>query len=111
MNKLGSLLLALLTCSFMGTSLFADAATGQKFYLDQLSVCKKDGLSDGGKFTTKLDRMTWEELKDDGKLVGKWKEICPSAASKFDSLSANDKENLYDFCWQFASDGDVPSCG
>lgn len=111
MNKVNALLLGLLTCGFMSTSLFADGAEGQKFYLKELNICKKDGLSDGGKFTTKLDRDTWENLKEDGKLVTKWKEICPSASAKFDTLSVSEQDNLYDFCWQFASDGDVPSCG
>ena len=112
MKKTGSLLLsAFVAATFTSSTLMADAAAGQKLYLNQLKVCEKDGVANGGKFSTKHDRDTWENMKEDGKLVGEWKSICPSGASKFDALNDADKANLYDFCWQFAADGDVPSCG
>lgn len=112
MRKTSSLLLsALVLGSVLTTSAMADAKQGQKYYLKNLKACQKDGLKTGANFAAKHDRDGWAEAKEDGKLLDAWKEVCPSGAAKFDKMKDKDIENLYDFCWQYASDGDVPSCG
>ena len=112
MKKTTSLLLAAMVAgSLFATNAMADAKAGQKYYLKKLKVCEKDGLKTGGNFATKHDRDTWAEKKDGGELVDAWKEICPSGDAKFDKMKPADIQDLYDFCWQYASDGDVPSCG
>jgi hypothetical protein len=89
----------------------ADAKKGQKFYLKKLKVCKKDGLKNGAVFATKHDRKTWASLKKSGTLMDEWKTICPSGVKKFGKMKEKHINNLYDFVWKYASDGDVPSCG
>jgi len=112
MKKATSLLLAaLVAASAFTTVASADAKKGQKYYLKKLKVCKKDGLKTGANFAAKNDRDTWATLKEDGELVDAWKELCPSGASKIGKMKQKDIDDLYDFCWQYASDGDVPSCG
>jgi hypothetical protein len=112
MKKTTSLLLAALVAgSVFSTSAMADAKKGQKFYLKKLKVCKEDGLKTGANFATKHNRAEWATMKDSGKLVDGWKALCPSGADKIDKMKDKDIENLYDFVWKYASDGDVPSCG
>ncbi|MDD2789879.1 MAG: cytochrome C [Sulfurimonas sp.] len=112
MTKTTSLLLAAMVAgSLFATNAMADAKAGQKYYLKKLKACKKDGVTNGGNFAAKHDRDTWAEKKESGELLGAWKEICPSGESKIDKMKPEDITDLYDFCWQYASDGDVPSCG
>ncbi|DAB30009.1 MAG TPA: cytochrome C [Sulfurimonas sp. UBA12504] len=112
MKKTTSLLLAAtLAGSLFATNAMADAKAGQKYYLKKLKDSKKDGIANGGNFATKHDRDTWAEKKESGELLNAWKEICPSGEKKFDKMKEGDVTDLYDFCWQYASDGDVPSCG
>lgn len=112
MRKLLSIILAaVLAMSIFTTVASADAKKGQKYYLKKLKVCKKDGLKNGAIFAAKNDRATWASLKESGKLVDAWKELCPSGVKKFDKMKPKHIENVYDFVWKFASDGEVPSCG
>ncbi len=112
MKKVTSLLLtALVASSVFTTTAMADAKKGQKYYLKKLKVCKKDGLKTGANFAASHDRDTWATFKEDGELLDAWKEICPSGEKKIDKMKQKDIDDLYDFCWQYASDGDVPSCG
>lgn len=112
MKKTTSLLLAALVAgSVFSTSAMADAKHGQKFYLKKLKVCKQDGLKTGADFATKHTRAEWAAMKESGKLLDGWKEICPSGTKKLERMREKDVTNLYDFVWQYASDGDVPSCG
>ena len=112
MRKSTSLLLAAMVAgSVFSTSAMADAKKGQKYYLKKLKVCKKDGLKNGAVFATKHDRKSWEELKAADKLMSEWKTICPSGVKKFDKMKEKHINNLYDFVWKYASDGETPSCG
>ncbi|MBU1657999.1 cytochrome C [bacterium] len=112
MKKMTSLLLsAIVAGSVFTTAAMADAKSGQKYYLKKLKVCQKDGLKTGANFAAKNDRSTWAELKEGGELLNAWQEICPSGAKKIEKMKQKDIDDLYDFCWQYASDGDVPSCG
>ena len=111
MKKSTLLLAALVAGTMLTTSAMADAKHGQKFYLKKLKVCKKDGLKNGAVFATKHDRKGWASLKDSDKLQDEWKTICPHGVKKISKMKAKDINNLYDFVWKYASDGEVPSCG
>ena len=112
MKKGTSLLLAALVASSMfSTTAMADPKKGQKFYLKKLKACKKDGLKTGHSFALKNDRASWAKLEADGKLKEAWIENCPHGAKKIKKMKAKHIKNLYDFCYKYASDGDVPSCG
>ncbi len=106
-----SLFVTFVASLILTTTVMADAAKGQKYYLKNLKECQKDGLKNGANFAAKNDRDTWTDLKTNNKLVEQWKEICPSGAKKIEKMKAKEMEDLFDFCWQYASDGDVPSCG
>jgi hypothetical protein len=108
------LLAAVVAGSMMSTSALADAKDGQNYYKKKLkSKCKKDNkdFAKGGPFAQSHDQDTWEELKEDGELVNEWKKMCPSGTKKFDKMDKDDINNLYDFVYKYASDGEVPSCG
>jgi len=93
------------------TVVSADAKKGQKFYLKKLKVCKKDGLKNGAVFATKHSRREWSSYRESNKLMGEWRRICPSGGKKFGKMKKKHINNLYDFVWKYASDGEVPSCG
>ena len=88
------------------TTLFADAAKGQKLYSAKL----KDACGiNGAKFAAKHTQDEWKQLKDGGKFKAEIIKICPNV--KADDLSESVIENVYDFSFDFASDsGNVPSC-
>lgn len=108
---LKTLLASIVLVALSTTVASADAKKGQKYYLKKLKVCKKDGLKNGAVFATKHDRKTWASLKESGKIMNEWKNICPSGVKKFQRMKEKHINNLYDFVWKYASDGDVPSCG
>jgi len=112
MKKIISLLIvAAVTSSIFTTSLMADAKKGQRFYLKKMKVCKKDGLKTGHAFAVKNDRRTWTSLKEDGKLTEEWIKNCPHGEKKIKKMKQKHIDNLYDFCYKYASDGETPSCG
>ncbi|MDF1877328.1 cytochrome C [Sulfurimonas sp. SAG-AH-194-L11] len=112
MKKTTSLLLAAMVAgSVFTTSAMADAKKGQKYYLKKLKVCKKDGLKNGAVFATKHSRQEWASIKESGKLQDEWKSICSHGVKKINKMKEKDINNLYDFVWKYASDGEVPSCG
>ncbi len=88
------------------TTLFADAAKGQKLYSAKL----KDACGiNGAKFAAKHTQDEWKALKDGGKFKDEIIKICPNV--KADDLSDSVIQNVYDFSFDFASDsGNVPSC-
>ena len=88
------------------TTLFADAAKGQKLYSAKL----KDPCGiNGAKFAAKHTQDEWKALKDGGKFKDEIIKICPNV--KADDLSDSVIQNVYDFSFDFASDsGNVPSC-
>lgn len=113
MRKTTSLLLvAMITGSVFVTSSMADASRGKMVYMKKLkSVCKKDGLKNGGMFAVKHDRKGWETVKESGKLQEEWTTICPHGTKKINKMREKDVKNLYDFVWKYASDGETPTCG
>ncbi len=112
MKKTTSLLLvAAVASSIFTTSVMADAKKGQKFYLKKMKKCKKDGLKTGHSFAVKNDQKTWAALKADGKLSQEWIKNCPSGEKKIKKMKQKNIDNLYDFCYKYASDGETPSCG
>lgn len=104
-------LILILMLVFTSNSLFANASKGQKFYLKKMKVCKKDGIKNGSLFAVKHSRKEWSKLKNSNQLVDEWKNICPSGSKKIDKMKKKHIDNLYDFIWKYASDGEIPSCG
>ena len=110
-KKLSLLVAVILATSVFTTSVMADAKKGQKYYLKKLKICKKDGLKNGAVFATKHSRKEWAGIKDAGTLQDEWKSICAHGVKKINKMKEKDINNLYDFVWKYASDGEVPSCG
>ncbi|WP_304546186.1 cytochrome C [Sulfurimonas microaerophilic] len=113
MTKTTSLVLsALVAGSVFATSAMADASKGQRVYLKKLkSSCKKDGLKTGADLSKKKNRKEWEAIHEAGKLKEEWIGMCPSGEKKINKLRDKDIEDLYDFCWKYANDGEMPACG
>jgi len=111
MTKKSFLLITFIVSLLMATTVSADAKKGQKYYLKKLKACKKDGFENGAYFALEYTREEWEQFKDDDSLIAQWKTMCPSAEKRFTNMKERDIENLYDFVWKHASDGDIPSCG
>ncbi|WP_418186295.1 cytochrome C [Aliarcobacter vitoriensis] len=88
------------------TSLFADAAKGQKAFIKFL---KEPCGMDGAKFAVKHTQEEWRQIKSDGKFEDEIKRICPKY--EIGSIKTNLLENIIDFSIEFAKDsGNVPSC-
>lgn len=100
----------LLGLGLLSTSVYADAAKGQRIYQKKLkSVC---GMT-GGDFAAKHTQMEWEGAKEDGTLTQMMEEACPAGKDFFESgkFQKKFKSHLYDFVYDFASDsGNIPSC-
>jgi Spy/CpxP family protein refolding chaperone len=113
MKRMTSLLLAAMVAgSVFTTSAMADASRGKMVYMKKLkNLCRKDAIKNGAIFAIKHDRRGWASLKDAGKLQEEWTKICPNANKKINKMRKKDVQNLYDFVWKYASDGEVPSCG
>lgn len=110
MKKTLSLLFAaFVVSSFFATTVMADVKKGQKFYTNKLKVCEKDNIKNGGVFASKNDRDTWSEMKEKNTIIDQWEELCPSGKKVFTKMKKKELQDLYDFCWQYASDGDVPT--
>ncbi len=101
---------ALLGLSILSTSVYADAAKGQKLYAKKLkSVC---GVS-GGKFAATHSQMEWESAKDEGTLTDLFLGACPAGADVInsDKFQKKYKSHIFDFVFEFANDsGNVPAC-
>jgi len=108
MKKLSVIFFAMF---MLTTQVVANSHMGKRFYMQKLaSLCREDGISDGGKFARKHSQYEWDELKEENKLIQEWKKICPSATKVFESMRRKDIKNLSDFVWQYASDGELPTC-
>ncbi len=103
-------LAALLGLSVLSTTVYADAAKGQKLYTKKLKdVC---GVS-GAKFAASHSQMEWETAKDDGTLSELFIGACPAGADVINSDKFQKKfqSHIYDFVYEYANDsGNVPAC-
>jgi len=111
MTTLGKLMIStLIGFGVLSTSVYADAAKGQRIYQKKLKeVC---GMT-GAVFAAKHTQMEWEEANDNGTLAETMTEACPGGKKFFESdkFESKFKEHLYDFVHDFASDsGNIPSC-
>jgi len=97
---------ALIGLGLLSTSVYADAAKGQKLYSKKLKeAC---GIN-GAVFAAKHTQDEWQEIKDEGKMADEIKSICPNVGDK--ALKGKYLNHYYDFVHDFASDsGNVPSC-
>jgi len=111
MTTLGKFMVStLIGFGVLSTSVYADAAKGQRIYQKKLKeVC---GMT-GAVFAAKHTQMEWEEANDNGKLAEMMTEACPAGKAFFESDKFEKKfqSDLYDFVHDFASDsGNIPSC-
>jgi hypothetical protein len=97
---------ALIGLGLLSTSVYADAAKGQKLYSKKL----KDACAiNGAVFAAKHTQDEWQEIKESGEFANEIKTICPDVEKK--ALKEKYLEHYYDFVHDFASDsGNVPSC-
>jgi hypothetical protein len=97
---------ALVGLSVLSTSVYADAAKGQKVYQKKLKeICGKSGSV----FAASHTQMEWESAKNEGKLAEMMEAECPTGKVIFENKKF--ENNLYDFVYDFASDsGNIPSC-
>ena len=113
MKKLfGILITCFLLVGVIGTSSFADAGKGQKYYLKFLK--KKTGMN-GAKFATGHTQSEWKELFANGGagFISEYSSKYPNLKNFFngDKFKSKYMKHIADFCIEYASDsGNVPSC-
>jgi len=97
---------ALIGLGLLSTSVYADAAKGQKLYSKKLKeACEINGAV----FAAKHTQDEWQEINEAGNLAKEIKTICPNVGKK--ALKDKYLKHYYDFVHDFASDsGNVPSC-
>lgn len=83
----------------------ADSKTGQKIFKKKFR--KKCGFS-GVKFARHHTQGEWEELWENGKFKEEAKKICPRL--KIEDIKESWWEHVYDFSYEYASDGVIPKC-
>jgi len=83
----------------------ADSNTGQKIFKKKFR--KKCGFS-GVKFARHHTQGEWEELWENGKFKEEVKKICPRL--KIEDIKESWWEHVYDFSYEYASDGIIPKC-
>ena len=83
----------------------ADSNTGQKIFKKKFR--KKCGFS-GVKFARHHTQGEWEELWESGKFKEEAKKICPRL--KIEDIKESWWEHVYDFSYEYASDGVIPKC-
>ena len=104
--KLLKLLVASSIALGLSTSLMADAAKGQKFYIKLL---KEPCGMDGAKFAVKHTQDEWKSIAESGKFEQEVIKLCPNV--KAGDIKESLLEHVMDFSIEFASDsGNVPSC-
>ena len=104
--KLLKLLVASSIALGLSTSLMADAAKGQKFYIKLL---KEPCGMDGAKFAVKHTQDEWKSIAESGKFEQEVIKLCPNV--KAGDVKESAIEHIFDFSVEFANDsGNVPSC-
>ena len=104
--KLLKLLVASSIALGFSTSLMADAAKGQKFYIKLL---KEPCGMDGAKFAVKHTQDEWKSIAESGKFEQEVIKLCPNV--KAGDIKPNAQKEIIDFLIEYASDsGNVPSC-
>jgi len=97
---------AVLAAGLLSTTVYADAAKGQKLYAKKL---KKACGFNGAKFAAKHTQDEWDAIHESGKMADEIKKLCPKVKDK--ALKSKYLDDYYDFAHDFASDsGNVPSC-
>ncbi|MCG3668264.1 cytochrome C [Aliarcobacter butzleri] len=104
--KLLKLLVASSIALGLSTSLMADVAKGQKFYIKLL---KEPCGMDGAKFAVKHTQDEWKSIAESGKFEQEVIKLCPNV--KAGDIKPNAQKEIIDFLIEYASDsGNVPSC-
>ena len=106
------LLATFLLASLASTSVMADPAKGQKYYLKKL---KKYFDMNGTKFAASHSQDEWEELFEDDAVgfIDEFSEKYPKSEKFLKGKGFQKiKEDIFDFAYKYANDsGEVPSCG
>lgn len=111
MKKFATILLAsTLGLSVATTSLMADAAKGQKYYL---KLFKNQLGMNGAKFAAQHTQAEWEEMFSNGE----FEKVFGAKSDRLNKFFTGDKwesklkPHIKDFCIEYAKDsGNVPSC-
>ena len=102
---------AVLMLSLVNTSLLADPAKGQKFYLKYMK--EASGIN-GAVFAKQHTQAEWAELFDGdaSKFTSEYLEKYPNLKEFFESERFQKAvEHIKDFCIEYAADsGKVPNC-
>lgn len=87
------------------SSVAADADMGQKVFKKKFrKKCKFSGV----KFARNHTQGEWEDIWNNGEFQQEAKKICPSLDVK--EIQDDWWEDVYDFSYQYASDGHIPKC-
>ena len=98
-------LIAMLSMVSTTTVATADVKKGQKIFKKKFrKKCRFSGV----KFARHHTQAEWEELWDDGKFQDEAKKICPRL--QIDKIKDSWWEHVYDFSYEYASDGVIPKC-
>ena len=105
MKKIAVLLfVAVFSIGFVSTTVYADAAKGQKIFIKKM---KNPCGMNGGEMAVKHTQAEWKAIQDEGKLNDELLKFCPDA----EPLSDKYVPHVYDFLYNYASDsGNVPAC-
>jgi hypothetical protein len=83
----------------------ADVKMGQKLFKKKFrKKCRFSGV----KFARHHTQGEWEELWEDGKFQEEAKKICPRL--QLDKIKDSWWEHVYEFSYEYASDGTIPKC-
>ena len=99
------LFLAIVTMVATTTVASADVKQGQKIFKKKFrKKCKFSGV----KFARNHTQGEWEELWDNGEFQDEAKKICPRL--NLEDIKEEWWEHIYDFSYEYASDGVIPKC-
>jgi len=83
----------------------ADVKLGQKIFKKKFrKKCRFSGV----KFARHHTQGEWEELWDEDKFKAETQKICPRL--KLETIKEEWWEHVYEFSYEYASDGSVPKC-
>lgn len=97
--------LAMATMVATTSSVSADSDMGQKIFKKKFrKQCKFSGV----KFARNHTQGEWEDIWNNGEFPQEAKKICPKL--DLDDIKEEWWEDVYDFSYEYASDGHIPKC-
>ena len=106
MKKVMVIMFAIMFAMVSTTSVAAaNAKTGQKIFKKKFrKKCRFSGV----KFARHHTQGEWEEIWDAGEFKNEAQKICPKL--KIEDIKESWWEHVYDFSYEYASDGHIPKC-